>query len=88
MRGTVSEGRLRKGRNWICSDEAESHRARSAWNGRELLMVQPFLEGTGEGVFGLAAEHGVLDIECAPPPADDKSTWLRFERLYLEVPDD
>ena len=57
---TVSEGRLRKGRNWICADEAELHRARSAWNGLELLMVQPFLEGTGEGVFGLATDHGIV----------------------------
>jgi hypothetical protein len=57
---TVSEGRLHKGRNWICSDEAELHRARSAWNGRGMLMVQPFLEGTGEGIFGLATDHGVV----------------------------
>ncbi len=57
---TVSEGRLRKGRNWICSDEEELHRARSAWNGRELLMVQPFLAGAGEGVFGLATDRGVV----------------------------
>ena len=57
---SVSEGRLHKGRNWICSDEAELQRARSAWNGRELLMVQPFLEGTGEGVFGLATDRGVV----------------------------
>lgn len=57
---TVAEGRLHKGHNWICSDEAELQCARSAWNGRGLLMVQPFLEGTGEGVFGLATDRGVV----------------------------
>jgi biotin carboxylase len=57
---TVSEGRLRKGRNWICSNKEELNRARSAWNGSDLLLVQPFLEGTGEGVFGLATDHGVM----------------------------
>jgi hypothetical protein len=56
----MSEGRLHKGRNWICSDETEFLRARSSWSGRELLMVQPFLEGTGEGVFGLATDQGVV----------------------------
>jgi hypothetical protein len=56
----VCEGHLRKGRNWICSDEAELRRVQAAWNGRELLMIQPFLEGTGEGIFGLATDHGVV----------------------------
>ena len=57
---SVHETRLRKGRNWICSDEAELNLARSAWNGSYPLLVQPFLEGTGEGVFGLATENGVV----------------------------
>jgi len=57
---TVSEGGVRKGRNWISSDEAELYRARSVWNGSELLMLQSFLEGTGEGVFGLATDQGVV----------------------------
>ncbi len=55
-----SDGRLHKGRNWICCDEAELRRARSSWNGRDLMMVQPFLEGSSEGVFGLATSRGVL----------------------------
>jgi len=57
---TMSEGRLRKGRHWICSDQAELLRARSAWTEREVIMVQPYLEGTGEGIFGLATDRGVV----------------------------
>jgi hypothetical protein len=57
---TVRDGRMGTGRNWICSDESELHRARLAWSGRELLMVQPFLEGIGEGIFGLATNQGVV----------------------------
>jgi len=56
---SVHETRLRKGRNWICSDEGELKQAQSAWNGGALL-VQPYLEGTGEGVFGLATSNGIV----------------------------
>ena len=55
-----SNGRLRKGRNWICSNEEELQKVRSELNGAGLFMVQPFLEGVGEGVFGFATENGVL----------------------------
>jgi len=56
----VHENRLWKGRNWICSDKAELNLARSAWNGSCPLLIQPFLEGNGEGVFGLATKNGVV----------------------------
>lgn len=59
-----SKGRLRKGRNWICSNEEELQKVRSDLNGAQLFMVQPFLEGVGEGVFGFATEHGVLAWSC------------------------
>jgi predicted ATP-grasp superfamily ATP-dependent carboligase len=52
--------RFRKGRNSICSDEGELNSARSAWAGNGPLLVQPFLDGNGEGVFGLATEKGVI----------------------------
>jgi hypothetical protein len=51
---------LRKGRNWICSDDAELARAVSEWRGSYPLLVQPYLEGTGEGIFGLATRSGVV----------------------------
>jgi hypothetical protein len=56
----TKEGRLRKGRNWICSDDAELKRAVSSWRGSFPLLVQPYLAGTGEGVFGLATRAGVV----------------------------
>jgi hypothetical protein len=52
--------RLRKGRNWICSDERELAAAQAAWAGDGALLVQPFMEGAGEGVFGLMTERGVV----------------------------
>ncbi len=56
----VHEGRIRKGRNWICADAAELAAARTAWAGRGELLVQPFVRGVGEGLFGLATADGVL----------------------------
>ncbi|MGE3230611.1 MAG: hypothetical protein AB7J30_14360 [Hyphomicrobium sp.] len=53
-------GRLAKGRNWICSDAHELDKARSAWKGDGLMLIQPYLDGVGEGVFGLATEEGVV----------------------------
>jgi predicted ATP-grasp superfamily ATP-dependent carboligase len=53
-------GRLRKGANWICSDDTEFARAQSSWNGRDALLVQPYFDGTGEGVFGLATDNGIV----------------------------
>jgi len=69
----VREGQMHTGRNWICSDKSELHRAQSAWNGRDLLMVQPFLQGTGQGVFGLATNQGV-------------AAWSAHRRLRMMNP--
>jgi predicted ATP-grasp superfamily ATP-dependent carboligase len=56
----VDGDRLRKGRNWICADEAELAAARTAWGGGGDLLVQPYVQGVGEGLFGLATEAGVV----------------------------
>ena len=69
----VCDGRLRKGRNWICSDDEELRRAQTALTTAEELLVQPFLEGTGEGVFGLATDNGV-------------SAWSSHRRLRMMNP--
>lgn len=53
------QGRLLKGRNWICADQAELEQTVSEWAGRWPLLVQPFIQGNGEGVFGLATDDGV-----------------------------
>jgi biotin carboxylase len=52
-------GRLRKGRNWICATRTELDRAITEWAGAWPLLVQPFVSGHGEGVFGLATGDGV-----------------------------
>ena len=56
----IHDGRLQKGRNWICSDQSELDRVISAWRGRSPLLVQPYVQGTGEGVFGLATGTGIV----------------------------
>jgi hypothetical protein len=52
-------GRLYKCRNWVCATYEELRIAVSQWSERVPLLAQPFIEGTGEGVFGLVAHDGV-----------------------------
>ncbi|CAM5798277.1 hypothetical protein [Rhizobacter fulvus] len=52
--------KIGKGRNWICSDSGELATALRVWNGDGPLLVQPYIEGTGEGVFGLMTDTGVV----------------------------
>ena len=45
--------------NWICASEEELEQALSEWKESLPLLVQPFVMGIGEGVFGFATETGV-----------------------------
>lgn len=55
----IAHGKAHSTHNWICADRAELEAALEKWNEREALLVQRFVSGTGEGVFGLATENGV-----------------------------
>jgi len=55
----VRGGRLQDCRKWICANPGELEHAMAEWGERVPLLVQPFIVGTGEGVFGLAAPEGV-----------------------------
>ena len=55
----IRDGRVQSCRKWICADSNELNRAVEEWAERVPLLVQPFIEGVGEGVFGLAAPEGV-----------------------------
>jgi predicted ATP-grasp superfamily ATP-dependent carboligase len=55
----VADGRIQKGSNWICANPQELERALEGWRERMPLMLQPFIPGNGEGVFGLATASGV-----------------------------
>src|SRR5262245_19044298 len=46
-------------RTSICGNSQEVERATQEWGERVPLLVQPFVEGVGEGVFGLATHDGV-----------------------------
>jgi hypothetical protein len=54
------DSRLRKGRNWICNDQRELDAACRTWAGRGRLLLQPYVVGTGEGLFGLMTDEGVI----------------------------
>ena len=54
-----SAGRLHRGRIWICGTERELATALAEWAGTDPLLVQPYIRGTGEGVFGLATSDGI-----------------------------
>ncbi|MEX0746109.1 MAG: hypothetical protein WD118_10955 [Phycisphaeraceae bacterium] len=54
------DGRLMRGRHHVCANAAEWQRAVASSRGEGPVMVQPFVRGVGEGVFGLATPAGVL----------------------------
>ncbi len=51
--------RLSGGRNRTCASRAELERAVHDWNEAYPVLLQPFIRGTGEGVFGLATNDGI-----------------------------
>ena len=53
------QGRVYSCRKWICANQIELERAIGEWGERDPLLAQPFIAGTGEGVFGLAAPDGI-----------------------------
>jgi predicted ATP-grasp superfamily ATP-dependent carboligase len=57
----IEEGKFRKGRNWICATEAEFDAAVSEWAESGPLIVQTFIEGNGEGIFGFATGESVVE---------------------------
>jgi len=54
-----SQNRVCKCRKWICANQAELERAVRDWAGAVPLLVQPFICGIGEGIFGLATPDGI-----------------------------
>ena len=53
------EGRFYSCGKWICANQPELDRAIAAWGERVPLLAQTFVNGIGEGVFGLAAPEGI-----------------------------
>jgi hypothetical protein len=51
--------RLFGGRHRTCASLAELERAVREWNGAYPVLLQPYIRGTGEGVFGLATGDGI-----------------------------
>jgi chitin disaccharide deacetylase len=55
----LARGRASTSRHWICANERELGHALEEWEERGPLLVQPFIVGTGEGIFGLSASDGI-----------------------------
>jgi chitin disaccharide deacetylase len=55
----IEDGKVKSCPHWICANDEELESALTSWAGRVPLLVQPFIEGTGEGIFGLATPDGV-----------------------------
>jgi hypothetical protein len=53
-------GQLARGRAWTCADRAELEAAVRRWGECEPMLLQQYVSGVGEGLFGLAAEGGVI----------------------------
>ncbi len=51
---------LTRGRSWICCNRAELEAAVASWGGRGPMLLQQFVHGVGEGLFGLATANGVV----------------------------
>jgi len=53
------DGRLTGGPNRACATRVELERALHDWNAAYPVLLQPFIRGRGEGIFGLANSEGV-----------------------------
>ena len=69
----LRDGRIIGCRTWICGTRAELEHACGQWAERVPLLVQQFIEGVGQGVFGIATPDGV----CA---------WSGHRRLRMMNP--
>jgi hypothetical protein len=56
---SIHKNSLHKGSSWICGSQEELERAVAKWTNRVPLLAQPFISGTGEGIFGLATPEGI-----------------------------
>jgi len=69
----IHEGRVYSCRKWICANREELERAIEEWKERVPLLLQTFITGVGEGVFGLAAP-------------DDVRAWSGHHRVRMMNP--
>jgi len=55
----MQDGKLYKCPNWVCASHDELRAALSQWSARVPLLAQPFIEGDGEGIFGVVMPEGI-----------------------------
>lgn len=57
-------GRLRRGSARVCADATELAIAVAEWDGAHPLLAQPWLSGTGEGLFGVVLDGDVAQLSA------------------------
>jgi hypothetical protein len=70
---SIRENRLAKARFHICYNASEYNSAAQQFMEDEPLLVQEYISGVGEGLFGLARQHGV-------------SAWSAHRRIRMMNP--
>jgi predicted ATP-grasp superfamily ATP-dependent carboligase len=60
LAASEARGHLGRGRSWLCADAGELEAAVQAWGGEGPMLLQEYVPGVGEGLFGLATTEGVL----------------------------
>ena len=75
----IEDGKVKSCPHWICANAEELESALASWAGRVPLLVQPFIEGTGEGIFGLADPRWSESVECSSPVENDEPSRFRLE---------
>lgn len=60
----VRDGRLGRGAGYMCGTRAELESVARSWNGSEPLLAQPWLSGSGEGLFGLAGPERLVALSA------------------------
>jgi predicted ATP-grasp superfamily ATP-dependent carboligase len=58
----LSEGRIMRGRSFVCANADELRAAEERWQESYPLLVQPLLRGVGEGLFGLRTDDDGLRL--------------------------
>jgi predicted ATP-grasp superfamily ATP-dependent carboligase len=59
LAASATADKLSKGQAWICANAYELENAVKRWSGNGPMILQHFVQGTGEGVFGLRTDEGV-----------------------------
>ena len=85
------DGVLLRGKSWTCGTRVELQSALRDWGGAGPMILQEFVPGVGEGIFGLATEGGVFAwsghrrVRMMNPAGSGSSACVAVPHLDLEA---